>query len=139
MGHDDAGDFHALQVDAVLRPQRRADGSYGFVWSQMGAEIPAARVDPQRVPPPVLSAQVLAAYAGTYPLMPGFALEVRGRDGRLHAQASGQGEFALDAVAADAFEAPAYGIQIRFLRGADGGVRSLELHQAGQVLRGTRQ
>jgi len=139
MGHDDAGDFHALQVDAVLRPQRRADGSYGFVWSQMGAEIPAVRVDLQRAPPPVLSAQALEAYAGSYPLMPGFVLEVRGRDGRLHAQASGQGEFALDAVASDAFEAPAYGIQIRFLRGADGGVRSLELHQAGQVLRGTRQ
>ena len=38
----------------------------------------------------------------------------------------------------DAFEAAAYGIEIRFLRGGDGQVESLELHQGGQVLRGKR-
>ena len=43
MGHDDAGDFYPLEFDAVLRPQRNADGSYGFAWMQSGAVIPATR------------------------------------------------------------------------------------------------
>ncbi len=139
MGYDDAGDFYPLALDAVLRPQRRSDGSYGFIWSQMGAQIPAARIDMQRTPAPQLSAEALGAYAGSYPLMPAFALKVREHEGRLHAQASGQGEFALDAVAPDRFEAPAYGIEIVFLRDDDGRVQSLELHQGGQVLRGKRE
>lgn len=140
MGHDDAGDFYPRQLDAVLHPQRRADGSYGFTWTQMGAVIPAARVDrAAAAPAPVLSPAQLGAYAGTYPLMPGFALAVREEGGVLVAQATGQGAFPLQATAAaDTFEAPAFGIEIRFRRDAAGKVASLELHQAGQVLRGER-
>ena len=81
----------------------------------------------------------LAAYVGTYPLMPSFSLQVSERDGRLYAQATGQGAFALEAAASDVFEAPAFGIEIRFLRGDDGTVQSLQLHQAGQVLNGVRE
>lgn len=138
MGHDDAGDFYPLETDAVLRPQRKADGSYGFTWMQMGAVLPATRIDAGRVPP-VVSAAELKQYEGSYPLLPSLSLQVREQDGKLHAQATGQAEFALDAVAADSFEAPAYGIEIRFLRGDGGRVESLELHQQGQVLRGSKQ
>lgn len=28
MGHDDAGDFHPLAFDALLKPQRKCDGRY---------------------------------------------------------------------------------------------------------------
>ncbi|MCA0198872.1 MAG: serine hydrolase [Proteobacteria bacterium] len=139
MGHDDAGDFYPLELDAVLRPQRKADGSYAFTWMQMGGAIPATRIDrAPKAPIPVLTAAALAGYAGDYPLAPGFALNVREEGGKLLAQATGQGAFPLDAVAEDAFEAAAYGIEIRFLRDADGRVESLELHQGGQVLRGKR-
>ncbi|WP_024869376.1 serine hydrolase [Pseudoxanthomonas suwonensis] len=136
MGHDDAGDFFPLKLDAVLRPTRKADGSYTFTWLQMGGVLPATRIDPTAAPAP--GAAELAAYAGDYPLMPGFALNVRSEGGKLLAQATGQGAFELDAAAKDRFEAPAFGIEIRFLRGADGQVESLELHQGGQVLRGAR-
>ncbi|HRO27225.1 MAG TPA: DUF3471 domain-containing protein, partial [Luteimonas sp.] len=78
------------------------------------------------------------AYAGDYPLMPGFVLSVRARDGGLHAQATGQGEFPLEASGEDTFEAPAFGIEIVFKRDAAGEVVSLDLHQAGQVLTGKR-
>ena len=47
--------------------------------------------------------------------------------------------FPLEATASDVFEAPACGIEIRFLRGDDGTVQSLQLHQAGQVLSGVRE
>ena len=43
------------------------------------------------------------------------------------------------ATAADTFEAPAYGIEIRFQRDGAGKVQSLELHQGGRVMRGARQ
>lgn len=140
MGYDDAGDFFPVAFDAVLQPR---DDGQGFAWRQMGGVVPATRIDaaapPASGPAPALDDAQLQAYAGEYPLAPGFVLTVRARDGRLHAQATGQGEFPLDAVAADLFAAPAFGIEIRFQRAADGEVAALELHQAGQVLRGSRR
>ena len=139
MGHDDAGDFFPLALDALLRPQRKADGSYAFTWTQMGAVIPAVRIDRAAAQAPVLSPVQLSAYAGDYPLAPGFSLAVREQGGVLQAQATGQGAFPLAATAADTFEAPAFGIEIRFHRDGAGQVQSLELHQGGRVLRGSRQ
>jgi hypothetical protein len=139
MGHDDAGDFFPLAFDAMLRPQRRADGSYGFIWMRSGVAIPATRVDRATPKAPSLSAAELAAYAGDYPLMPAFSLNVREQEGRLYAQATGQGAFPLDAASVDIFEAPAFGIEIVFRRDGAGKVESLELHQAGHVMRGQRQ
>ena len=86
-----------------------------------------------------LSPAELAAYAGDYPLMPSFSLNVRERDGRLYAQATGQGAFPLDPTATDTFEAAAVGVEIRFRRDGTGKVESLELHQAGRVMHGVRQ
>ncbi len=84
------------------------------------------------------SAEGLEAFAGVYPLAPGFELTIRAHDGALHAQATGQGEFPLQAAAPDTFEAPAFGIEIQFQREGDE-VTSLQLHQGGQVLDGKRQ
>ena len=141
LAYDSAGDFHPLAVDALLRPQRKADGSHAFTWMQGGGVVAATRLAPDGAGPPrpALSDADLAAYAGKYTLMPGFVLTVRARDRALFAQATGQGEFPLEATAGDRFEAPAFGIEIVFLRDGDGGVASLELHQGGQVLRGARE
>ncbi|QCU72678.1 serine hydrolase [Luteimonas yindakuii] len=140
LGYDDAGEFHLHEVDAVLRPQRGADGRYGFVWVQGGGALRARPLDPDAVSQPMPAVEVLRGYAGTYPLMPGFELDVRERDGGLYAQATGQGEFALEATAAaDVFAAPAFGIEIRFQRASDGAVVGLELHQGGNVMRGERR
>lgn len=140
LAYDSAGDFHPLAVDALLKPQRRPDGSHAFTWMQGGGAMPATRLDADGVAPrrQALPADALAAYAGDYTLMPGFVLSVRGRDGGLFAQATGQGEFALEAAGPDRFDAPAFGIGIVFIRGVEGGVASLELHQGGQILRGPR-
>ncbi|WP_407354345.1 serine hydrolase [Luteimonas sp. R10] len=138
LAYDSAGDFYPLEHDAALTPRRGKDGSYGFLWKQSGAVFPAVRVEattsaPSAAPLP------LDDYLGEYPLMRGFELHVREHDGVLHAQATGQGEFALERTSTDVFEAPAYGIEIRFVRDDAGKVASLELHQAGQVLRGDRR
>ncbi|MGY0561648.1 serine hydrolase [Luteimonas sp. A277] len=88
---------------------------------------------------PSLSPEQLRDYAGTYALMPGFDLMVREHEGVLHAQATGQGEFPLDAVDDDVFGATAYDIEIRFSRNASGEVVKLDLHQGGHVLSGQKQ
>lgn len=145
LGHDSAGDFYPLQLDAVLTPQRKSDGSYAFTWKQMGGVIPARRIDAAgssaKGEPAVarLSAEELAAYAGTYPLMPGFELTVSAREGQLWAQATGQGEFPLEQESKDKFAAPAFGIELHFDRDASGRITSLELHQGGGVLSGDRR
>ena len=140
LAYDDAGDFFPDVVDALLKPQKKADGQYGFTWSQMGGVFAATRIseDGKAQPAPTLTDEQLAAYAGDYPLMPGFVLAVRARDGKLHAQATGQGEFPLDATGGDTFEAAAYGIEILFKRDEAGKIVSLDLHQGGQVLSGKR-
>ena len=72
--HDSRGDFFPTTFDALLTPQREADGRYGFRWAQGGAATPARRVDgapPARYTP---RAADLAQYVGSYPLAPGFAL-----------------------------------------------------------------
>ncbi len=87
----------------------------------------------------VLSADELKAYAGEYPLMPNFVLTVRAEAGTLTAQATGQGAFPLAATAKDVFEAPDFGIVIRFQRDAAGKVTALKLDQGGHTLDGTRR
>ena len=87
----------------------------------------------------VLSADELKAYAGEYPLMPDFVLTVRVEGSTLTAQASGQGAFPLSATAKDVFEAPDFGIVIRFQRDAAEKVIALKLDQGGHTLDGKRQ
>lgn len=44
MGYDSAGDFYPLKFDALLRPKRKADGTYAFTWLQLGGAQEAERV-----------------------------------------------------------------------------------------------
>jgi len=87
----------------------------------------------------VLPEDALADYVGKYPLMPGFVLTIRVRDGRLEAQATGQGAFSLENRGEDHFTASAFGVKIRFNRDPEGRVDSLTLYQGGQVLAGKRE
>ena len=139
LGYDSAGEFFPTVADALLKPHRRSDGSATFTWVQGGGAIPATRLDAGAAAAPALSAAALSAYAGEYPLTPDFVLTVRARDGRLHAQATGQGEFPLDPAGEDRFEAAAYGIEIEFQRATDGSVASLDLRQGGRVTRAARR
>lgn len=139
MKYDDAGDFFPQQFDALLKPRKSADGRYSFLWVQGGGALPATRIDSDALQAKMPTAEILREYAGTYPLISGLDLAVRERDGRLYAQATGQGEFALSPGDNDRFAAPAFGIAIRFQRNALGAVSGLELHQVGHVLRGEKR
>ena len=46
MGYDSAGDFYPLKFDALLRPKRKADGTYTYTWFQLGGALEADRTGP---------------------------------------------------------------------------------------------
>lgn len=143
LGHDDAGDFYPLAFDAVLRPKKNADGTYQFTWHQGGGAMAARRVESAAAAPAPATATRTAAeweaYAGEYPLAASMSLVIRSKGGGLEAQATGQGSFPLSPVSGDVFEAPDFGIRIRFERNADGKVTALSLEQGGRTLRGERR
>src|SRR5258708_293925 len=92
-GYDSAGDFYPLQFDALLRPKRKADGTYIFTWFQLGAALEAERV---AAPAPVVSKWTateaqLKEYDGNYPLAPTFALRVFATGAKLFVQGTNQG------------------------------------------------
>lgn len=139
MGYDSAGDFYPREFDAVLRPQRTSEGQ-SFTWMQMGAALPARRMDATAPKPALkLDAAVLREYEGDYPLMPAFALTVKAQGETLTIQGTGQPALPVQAVAPDEFVMDAVGAEIRFERDAAGKVVALTLKQAGQQLRGERK
>ena len=140
MGYDDAGDFYPLEFDALLTPQRKADGRHGFTWMQMGGAAAAVRTDAAPRPAaPMPSPDQLARFAGDYPLMPGFVVKVFEQDGVLHIQGTGQPALPTTVVTADVFAVEQVGAEFRFERDATGAVTAVTLHQGGQTLRGEKQ
>ena len=83
-------------------------------------------------------AEQLRPLAGSYALNAQLRIHVRERDGRLFAQATGQGEFELFAIDARRFFARVAALEMHF-DGDRGVPASLRLHQAGQTLRFVRE
>ena len=140
MGYDSAGDFYPLKFDALLRPKRKADGTYTFTWFQLGGAVEA-----ERIGPPVAVASKwtpteaqLKDYAGSYPLTPRLALRVFSTGAKLFVQGTNQPSLELASVERDVFVAESVGAEIDFERDASDKVVSLTLKQRGQVLRGER-
>jgi CubicO group peptidase (beta-lactamase class C family) len=142
LGFDSEGDFYPLGYDAILRPNLRDASKPPLTFLQSGAALPMLRADQAKAAEPaptvMLTPAQLADYPGVYAIMPPTFLKVFIENGRLMAQASGQGAFVLDAAGEDVFTAKAYGIEIRFERDAAGKVVMLGLLQAGMELKGAR-
>jgi CubicO group peptidase (beta-lactamase class C family) len=85
-----------------------------------------------------VSPQAMAELAGTYALQPQFKVTVRVRDGRLFAQATGQGEFELFAAEDRRWFARVTALEVHF-EGAEGPSQAFVLHQGGQRLRFVRE
>jgi CubicO group peptidase (beta-lactamase class C family) len=87
-------------------------------------------------PPPVLvevpvKTEVLERYDGVYELLPGFDITVSHKDGKLVAQATGQGEFTLLATSDTEFHFQPAGLKMVFPEGT-GKAPSFVLHQGGE-------
>jgi len=85
-----------------------------------------------------VEASALSVLPGTYELTPQFAVTVRLRAGRLHAQATGQGEFELFAIDARRYFARVTALEMHF-EGESGVPPAFVLHQGGQRLRFVRR
>ena len=129
MGCDSAGDFYPLKFDALLRPKRKADGTYTFTWFQGGGALEAERLGP----PVAVASQwtpteaQLADYVGSYPLTPSLALRVFSTGAKLFVQGTNQRSLELASVERDVFVAESVGAEIDFERGASDKVVSLTL------------
>lgn len=140
MGYDSAGDFYPLQFDALLRPKRKADGTYTFTWFQLGAALEVERIG---VHPPVANKwtpteEQLKEYDGNYSLAPTFALRIFPSGAKLFTQGTNQQPLEIVSVEKDIFVAESVDAEIDFERDASGKVIALTLKQRGQVLRGER-
>jgi hypothetical protein len=69
MQYDSAGEFYALEFDAILQPRRKVDGAYTFTWYQLGGIHQAERIGthPPAAPTPLNEVQ-LKEYEGNYTL-----------------------------------------------------------------------
>jgi serine-type D-Ala-D-Ala carboxypeptidase/endopeptidase len=140
MGYDSAGDFYPLQFDALLRPKRKADGTYTFTLFQGGGAFEAERLG---APAPVAAKWTpteaeLKEYDGNYPLSPAIALRVFSIGAKLFVQGSRGGPLEVASVDKDIFVAEGVGAEFDFERDANGKVIALTLKQGGQVFRGER-
>jgi D-alanyl-D-alanine-carboxypeptidase/D-alanyl-D-alanine-endopeptidase len=139
MGYDSAGDFHPLAFDAMLRPKRKADGTYTFTWLQSGGAFEASRITPAPVVGKWMPTEAqLKEYEGNYPLWSSYALRVFSTDAKLFVEGTNQGPLELASVEKDIFVAETVGLEIGFERDADGKVIALSRKLGGQVLRGER-
>ena len=85
-----------------------------------------------------VASQAMAELTGIYALQPQFKVTVTVRDGRLFAQATGQGEFELFAAEGRRWFAKVAALEVHF-EGAEGSPKAFVLHQAGQRLRFIRE
>jgi serine-type D-Ala-D-Ala carboxypeptidase/endopeptidase len=140
MGYDSAGDFYPLQFDALLRPKRKADGTYSFTWFQLGGTDEARGVGTRASAASkwMPTEAQLKEYDGNYPLTSNFALRVFSKDAKLFIQGTNQGPIEVGSVDRDIFVAESVGAEIDFERDTGGKVVALILKQRGQVLRGER-
>jgi hypothetical protein len=85
-----------------------------------------------------LPPKLLASYSGRYELAPGFVLTVAPGAKGLMVQATGQPAFTAQALAEDEFQIAEVGAKLSFMRGKDGEVLSVTLHQHGQDVPGKK-
>jgi D-alanyl-D-alanine carboxypeptidase len=89
----------------------------------------AVKVDPS----------VYDAYAGEYAVTPAFSIAITREEGQIFAQATGQPKFEIFPESESRFFLKAVDAEIEFVRGADGKVTGLVLHQNGQDVPGKRK
>ena len=92
-------------------------------------ERQAVKVDPS----------IYDAYAGEYELAPTFSITVNREGDQLFAQATGQPRFEIFPASDSRFFLKVVDAEIEFVRGADGKVTGLVLHQGGRDVPGKRK
>lgn len=128
--------FFPKVVDAELEFSVDETGrANGLTLRQGGGVMKAKRIEaPPQAPERksiTVDAKILEGYTGKYQLGPGFVLTVTREEGRLFAQATGQGKAEIFAETETEFFYRIVEASITFSQGADGRADKLTLHQGG--------
>ena len=100
--------------------------------------IPLKNLAAMRATAVPVDAKTMAQYVGTYALTPKFNVTIRLRDGKLFAQATGQGEFELFGKSDTTFFARITPLEIAFEDVKDGKAMRFQLTQGGSTRPATR-
>ena len=95
--------------------------------------IPLANLAAMRATAITVDAKSLEQFVGAYALSPEFKVTLRARDGKLFAQATGQGEFELFAKSATVFFARITPLEVAFEEIKDGKAQQFQLTQGGST------
>ncbi len=95
--------------------------------------IPLKNFEAMRATAVPVDIQIMAQYAGTYALTPTFQVTIRLRDGKLFAQATGQGEFELLGKSHTTFFARITPLEIVFEEVKDGKAMRFQITQGGST------
>lgn len=129
-------EFVARLAPIGITFERDADGKVtGLVLHQNGDHPARRKAD---APSIALDAAALQDYVGQYQLAPGAIFDITTQGDQLYAQLTGQPSFPVFASAKDRFFYKVVDAQIDFVRGEDGKVEALVLHQNGKDLRAPR-
>jgi len=104
----------------------------------MEPSIPLKDLAAMRATAVSVDAKTMAQYVGTYALTPTFSVNVRLRDGKLFAQATGQGEFEIFGKSNTTFFARVTPLEIVFEDVKDGKASSFSLTQNGNTRKALR-
>ena len=137
---DSAGEFYPFEVDAILQPRRKVEGTYTFTWHALGGSQQAERVGatvPVAARPAPAEAQ-LKEYEGNYSFSRTLGLRVYASGPKIMVQGTGQAPQEVTPFNKDIFVTEPIGAEVAFERDAGGKVIALTLNPRGQVLRGER-
>ncbi|MBI2814444.1 MAG: serine hydrolase [Opitutae bacterium] len=136
MGNDR---FFLKVVAAEYQFARDGDGRIeSLTLHQSGQQVPARRTAKPVPTVLALTAAQLAAYAGTYELAPGILFEVKASRENLFVKLTGQPAYPVFGDREDHFVYDVVEAALTFVRGADGKVEALILHQNGRDQRAAR-
>jgi hypothetical protein len=137
-------DFFYKDVFARLHFQRDAQGKVtGVEFTPPGGE--SAMGTKTGEPPPAerkavkVDPAIYDAYTGDYELAPSFSITITREGDQIFAQATGQPKFEIFPESETRFFLKVVDAQIEFVKGADGQVTGLVLHQGGRDLPGKRK
>ncbi len=132
--------FFPKVVDAEIEFGKDDKGAY-LVLHQGGRDMKAMRTSDKVVERKeiAVSPKILAQYAGTYELRPGFDLVVTLEGDQLISQATGQGKIPLFAETETKFFPKVMDAEIEFLKDDKGNVTHLMLHQGPAEIKAARK
>lgn len=80
----------------------------------------------------------LKTYVGKFELQPGFIIEVRKKDGKLSAKATGQSVISLTPLSTTEFKVKGIEAKIEFIPNNGKNITAIKLHQNGQIMNAPR-